>query len=98
MTLAGTLVPKAPPLREDADGVVRIGDTRVTLDTVIAAYWGGMTAEEIVCAFDALSLADVHAVLGYYLQNREAVDTYLAEEEREAQISVRKNEARSSWK
>jgi hypothetical protein len=77
---------------------MRVGGTRVTLDTLISAYWSGMTAEEIVCAYDALTLADVHAVLGYYLQNREAVDLYLADRASDAQTSEIEIEARSSWK
>ena len=34
------------PLEEDAHGVIRIGGTRVTLDTVISAFQEGLTAEE----------------------------------------------------
>ena len=37
-----------PPLALDADGVARVGGTRVTLDTVIGAYKRGVTAEMIV--------------------------------------------------
>lgn len=33
------------PLETDADGVVRVGETRVTLDTVVAAFKEGATAE-----------------------------------------------------
>ena len=62
-------------LREDADGTIRIGQTRVTLDTVIG-YWEGMSAEEIASAYSSLDLADVHAVLGYYLSNCAAVDQH----------------------
>ena len=36
------------PLEADLDGVVRISGTRVTLDTVVAAFKDGATAEEIV--------------------------------------------------
>jgi hypothetical protein len=36
------------PLTADAHGVLRIGHTRVTLDTVLAAFAEGATAEEIV--------------------------------------------------
>ena len=36
------------PLKTDVDGVVRVGNTRVTLDTVIAAFKEGVIAEEIV--------------------------------------------------
>lgn len=35
-------------IRADADGVLRIGKTRVTLDTVITAFDLGATPEEIV--------------------------------------------------
>ena len=41
----------APPepvaIETDADGVIRVGGTRVTLDTLIAAFDAGATAEEI---------------------------------------------------
>ena len=36
------------PLETDADGVVRVGGTRVTLDTIVAAFTKGATAEEIL--------------------------------------------------
>jgi hypothetical protein len=44
------------PLEADADGVVRVGGTRVTLDTVVAAFKDGATAEEIVYQYPSLSL------------------------------------------
>jgi len=34
------------PLEADAYGVVRVGKTRVTLDTVVAAFVEGATAED----------------------------------------------------
>ena len=36
------------PLVIDADGVVRVGGTRVRLDTIIHAFNEGATAEEIL--------------------------------------------------
>ena len=33
------------PLSKDADGVVRVGGTRVTLDTLVEAFHEGLTAE-----------------------------------------------------
>ncbi|MGA1823409.1 MAG: DUF433 domain-containing protein [bacterium] len=48
------------PLKEDKDGVLRIGKTRVTLDVVITSFNKGATPEEIVCQFPALKLADVY--------------------------------------
>jgi uncharacterized protein (DUF433 family) len=35
------------PLETDADGVVRVSRTRVTLDTLVQAFTEGATAEEI---------------------------------------------------
>ena len=53
------------PLTADAHGVLRVGNTRVTLDTVLAAFADGATAEEIVQQYSSLQLADVYSVIGY---------------------------------
>jgi uncharacterized protein (DUF433 family) len=71
----------APPLHADEDGVMRVGETRVTLDTVIHAFEAGSTAEEIVSRFSVLRLADVYTVIAYYLNQREAVQQYLKQQE-----------------
>jgi hypothetical protein len=39
---------RPPPLREDADGILRVDGTRVTLESVVIAFDMGATAEEIV--------------------------------------------------
>jgi uncharacterized protein (DUF433 family) len=67
------------PLASDDHGVIRVGGTRVTLDTVVAAFLRGATSEEIVQQYPSLTLADVYVVIGYYLGHRESVDRYLAE-------------------
>jgi hypothetical protein len=50
-----------PPLRTDADGIVRIGGIRVPLETVVSAFDRGAAAEEIVMRFPTLDLSDVYA-------------------------------------
>ena len=65
------------PLEMDADGVIHVGGTRVTLETVVTAYQQGATAEEIAQQFDALALADVYAVIGFYLRRKPEVDEYV---------------------
>ncbi len=65
------------PLRRDTGGVIRIGRTRVTLESMVHAYLEGESAEGIVERFPTLELADVHAVLGWFLKNREEVEAYL---------------------
>lgn len=84
MLLADTLVAQSPPLRMDSDGVVRVGGTRVTLDTLVEAYEAGATAEELVQAYDSLQLADVHAAISHYLRHRAAVDEYLVQRRAQA--------------
>jgi len=65
-------VTEVVPIETDADGVIRVGKTRVTLDTLITAFNDGATAEEIAQQYPAVSLADVYAVIAYYLKRRTA--------------------------
>ncbi len=72
------------PMTVDEDGMVRIAGTRITLDTVIACYQQGDNPEVIVDGFPSLTLADVHAVIAYYLHHQEEVDRYIAQNEHDA--------------
>ena len=92
MSLA--IQPFTMPLSVDQDGKVLVGGTRVTLDTVMAAFDRGATAEEIVQQYPSLALEDVYAVLGYSLRHRREVDAYLAERRQLAQRVRAENEAR----
>ncbi|MEX0703175.1 MAG: DUF433 domain-containing protein [Planctomycetales bacterium] len=78
------LAAEAPPLREDASGSVRVGNSRVLLELVIRAFQNGATPETIVQRYPTLSLADVYAVITYYLRHRDEVVDYLARRESEA--------------
>ncbi len=82
------------PLETDADGVVRVRKTRVTLDTIVYAFCEGATAEEIVQQYPSLRLGDVYAVIAYYLQRQTEVDSYLREREHFAADVKRENESR----
>lgn len=64
-------------MKVDNNGVIRVGGTRVRLDTVIYAFNEGYTAEEIVSQYPVLNLADVYAVIAYYLNNQAIIDEYL---------------------
>ena len=55
-------------LSVDTDGVIRIANTRVTLDTIVAAFLEGATAEEIAQQYPTVELADIYAIIGYYLR------------------------------
>ena len=78
----------------DTDGVIRVGGTRVTLDTIVSAFEEGATAEEIAQQYSSLNLADVYAVIGYYLQNQPEIKAYLRERQRQASNVRKQNEAR----
>src|SRR5262249_24565773 len=73
------------PLRTDEHGVMRVGDTRVRLDTVITAWKQGDSPEQIVENFDALDLADVYAVISYYLNHRPEVEQYLEQNQQQGE-------------
>jgi uncharacterized protein (DUF433 family) len=66
-----------PPLRIDPGGAVRVGKTRVSLDLIVEQYQNGMTPEDMVRAYDTLDLADVYAVIAWYLRHQDEVTAYL---------------------
>lgn len=73
------IVDVSVPLKINEEGVVGVGNTRVTLDTVVLTFKEGATAEEIVYKYPSLNLADVYAVISYYLQHQPEVEAYLAQ-------------------
>lgn len=89
-----TVVTERVPLVTDSDGVIRVGGTRVTLDTVVMAFRDGATAEEIAHQYPSLNLADVYSVIGYYLRRRGEIDAYLDRRQDLAQRVREQNESR----
>ena len=78
-----TLKPEAPPLRQDADGAIRVGGTRVLLELVIRAFRSSAAPETIVEMYPTLSLPDVYSVVAYYLRHPAEIDEYVLRRERE---------------
>ena len=81
-------------LRVDSHGTVRVGDTRLTLETVLEIFKRGASPQDIVAALPGLELADVYAVITYYLRHQAEVDAYLQEQEAKASAIRQKVEAR----
>lgn len=73
------------PLRVDEHGVVRVGDSQVLLDVVIRQFHNGAEPEAIAHGFPTLNLADVYAVIAYYLRHRQEIDQYLHTRRQEAE-------------
>ena len=92
MTLAISAEPV--PLETDMDGVVRVGKTRVTLEMVVSAFLDGASAEEIAYQYPSLALADIYAVIAYYLRRRSEVDTYVRRRQEQAAAMQKQNESR----
>lgn len=77
------------PLTMNEAGVLLVGNTRVSLDSVIYAFNEGMSAEEIVRSYPTLDLTEVYAVISYYLQHRDEIDSYL-EDRKKQREEIRK--------
>jgi len=92
--MALQLVELAIPLAADKDGIVRVAGTRVTLATVVNAFDQGATAEEIAQQYPSLPLADIYAVITYYLRHRSEVDEYVRARREQARELRRQNESR----
>ncbi len=57
-------------VRIDENGVYRVGTTRVMLDSVVAAFHQGHSAETIKQQYPALTLEEVYGSIAYYLAHR----------------------------
>jgi uncharacterized protein (DUF433 family) len=84
------------PFETHADGVIRVSRTRVTLDTLVAAFKDGATAEEIVQQYPSIPLADVYSVIGYYLRHQDATERYLAQRQNIATLVRNEVESRNN--
>lgn len=82
------------PLETDSDGVIRVSNTRVTLDTIVQAFGDGATAEEIGQQYPSVPLADIYSVIGYYLRHTAEVDAYVQQRQEQAERVREMNEAR----
>jgi uncharacterized protein (DUF433 family) len=84
------LQPEAPPLRWDSLGALRVGRSRVLVELVIHAFQDGATPEAIAQRYPTVTLADIYAVIAYYLRHREEIEAYLDAREQRAE-EVRQN-------
>lgn len=86
------------PLREDLGGAIRVGSTRVALETLLHLYRRGASPEEIVASFPTLKLADVYSVIGYYLRHQPEVDAYLERVEEEEAANLHAIESQPGYR
>ena len=65
----------------DEHGVMRIGQTRVMLDSVLASFHEGCSAETIAQQYPSLSLEEVYGAIAFYLGHSDIVDAYLVRQD-----------------
>jgi len=73
------------PLTRDADGVLRVKGSRVTLASIVHQFQSGATAEQIQEDFPSVALGDIYAVIAWFLQYAAAVGASLAGQKRDAE-------------
>lgn len=73
-------------------GVYRITGTRVSLDSIVYAWWAGQSAETIAQSFPVLTLEQVYGAITFYLAHQEEIDHYL--EQQRADYEAKRQAAR----
>jgi uncharacterized protein (DUF433 family) len=74
--------------------VYRITGTRVSLDSIVYAWWAGQSAETIAQSFLVLTLEQVYGAVTFYLAHREEIDHYL--EQQRADYEAKRQAARDA--
>jgi uncharacterized protein (DUF433 family) len=64
-------------VRLDEHGVMRIGNSRVMLDSIVAGFAQGHSPETLQQQYPTLSLEEVYGAITYYLAHPDEVHTYL---------------------
>lgn len=64
-------------VRVDEHGVMRVGASRVMLDSIIASFEQGHSAETIQQQYPVLNLEEVYGAITWYLAHSDEVTEYL---------------------
>ena len=81
------------PYVEQRDQKYWLAGSRVSLDSVVYAFWRGQTPESIAQSFPTVSLEQVYGAVAFYLAHRDVIDSHLAS--RRADFDVARQEARA---
>lgn len=68
--------------RVDEYGVMRLGNSRVLLDSIVVRFEYGHSPETLQQQYSALSLEEVYGAITYYLAHRDEVHTYLTQQDK----------------
>ena len=83
------------PLTVWEDGSIRVKATRLLIDMIVNAHNRGECPEEIFKAFPSkdYTVADIYAVIAYYLSNKTTLDEYFDERTKKAEVFWKKIES-----
>lgn len=62
---------------EQRNGGYYVAGSRVSLDSIVHAYWRGQSPESILQSFPVLNLEQIYGAITFYLAQREEIDAYL---------------------
>src|SRR5919108_4583033 len=83
-------------VRLDEHGVMRIGNGRVMLDSIVAEFEQGHSPETLQQQYPALSLEEVYGAITYYLAHTDEVHAYLKRQDELWEAWRAKSATRSS--
>ncbi len=81
-------------VRRTPEGAWLVAESRVSLDSIIQAYWEGRSPEAIVDEFPALTAEQVYGAITFYLRHKAEIDAHLAEQAVRWQELQRSTESR----
>lgn len=82
--MAAFNITQTAPLTLWEDGSIRVGNSRIVIDSIVREFTSGATAEQIQDDFPSLSLREIYGAISYYLDHPDRVEEYLVGREQEA--------------
>lgn len=70
-------------VERNKQGSLVVSGSRVSVGSVVRAFWAGETPETICQAYPALSLEQAYGVIAHYLAHRAEIDAELAMQDNE---------------
>jgi uncharacterized protein (DUF433 family) len=83
-------------VRVDEHGAMRIGNSRVMLDSIVAGFEQGHSPDTLQQHYPALSLEEVYGAITYYLAHTDEVHAYLKRQDELWEAWRAKSASRSS--
>jgi uncharacterized protein (DUF433 family) len=73
---------------ENEAGDILLEGSHIFLEHIIEAFQQGNHPEDIQQSFPSISLADIYAVIAYYLRHRDKVERYMAKQAEHAEQAM----------